>query len=121
MAFSYKNSKERSYILHSRVTTLRNGSKQTIYFFASEEKDGALDAVPQGYEVSESKNGLPVLKRQQVAESVAPTPTPVAAKPAAKSTKAKAEPAKPAATAAVAETKPAAKPATKSKAAKAKS
>jgi len=64
MAFSYKNSKERSYILHSRVTTLRNGSKQTIYFFASEEKEGALDAVPHGYEVSESKNGLPVLKRQ---------------------------------------------------------
>ena len=70
MAFSYTNSKGRSYILHSRVTTLRNGSKQTIYFFASEEKEGALDAVPQGYEVSESKNGLPVLKRQQVVEPV---------------------------------------------------
>jgi len=108
MAFSYTNSKGRSYILHSRVTTLRNGSKQTIYFFASEAKDGALDAVPQGYEVSESKNGLPVLKRQQVAEPAAPASA--AAKPAAKSTKAKAEPATPAA----------AKPATKSKAAKAK-
>ncbi len=67
MAFSYKNSKGREYILHSRVTTLRNGSKQTIYFFASEAKEGALDAVPQGYEVSESKNGLPVLKRAQAA------------------------------------------------------
>ena len=86
MAFSYKNSKERSYILHSRVTTLRNGSKQTIYFFASEEKDGALDAVPQGYEVSESKNGLPVLKRQQTPEAVKVEP--VKAEPA------KAEPAK---------------------------
>ena len=86
MAFSYKNSKERSYILHSRVTTLRNGSKQTIYFFASEEKDGALDAVPQGYEVSESKNGLPVLKRQQ-------TPEPVKVEPV-KAEPAKAEPAK---------------------------
>ena len=111
MAFSYTNSKGRSYILHSRVTTLRNGSKQTIYFFASEAKDGALDAVPQGYEVSESKNGLPVLKRQQVAEPAAP-----AAKPAAKTAKPKAEPATPAA-----ETKAAAKPATKSRAAKAKS
>lgn len=86
MAFSYKNSKGRSYILHSRVTTLRNGSKQTIYFFASEEKEGALDAVPQGYEVSESKNGLPVLKRQQVVEPVKVEP--VKAEPA------KAEPAK---------------------------
>ena len=38
MAFSYKNSKGRSYILHSRVTILQNGSKQTIYYVASEEK-----------------------------------------------------------------------------------
>lgn len=72
MAFSYKNSKGRDYILHSRVTTLRNGSKQTIYFFASEAKEGALDAVPEGYEVSESKNGLPVLKRAQAAQPVQP-------------------------------------------------
>jgi len=63
MAYSYTNSKSRTYILHSRDTTLKNGTKQTIYFFASEEKEGALDAVPKGYEVSESKNGLPVLKR----------------------------------------------------------
>ena len=83
MAFSYTNSKGRSYILHSRVTTLRNGSKQTIYFFASEEKEGALGAVPQGYEVSESKNGLPVLKRQQVVEPVKVEP--VKAEPAKKS------------------------------------
>jgi hypothetical protein len=65
MAFSYTNSKDRTYILHSRVTTLRNGSKQTIYFFASDEKEGALNEVPEGYEVSESKNGLPVLKRKK--------------------------------------------------------
>jgi hypothetical protein len=65
MAFSYTNSKDRTYILHSRVTTLRNGSKQTIYFFASDVKEGALNEVPEGYEVSESKNGLPVLKRKK--------------------------------------------------------
>lgn len=64
MAYTYKNSKGNEYILHSRDTTLKNGKKQTIYFFAKEEKDGALDAIPKGYEVSESKNGLPVLKRQ---------------------------------------------------------
>jgi hypothetical protein len=65
MAYSYTNSKGRTYILHSRTTTLKNGREQTIYFFAGEEKDGALDAVPAGYEVSESKNGLPVLKRSK--------------------------------------------------------
>lgn len=63
MAFSHTNSKGVSYILHSRTTTLKNGNSQTIYFFAKTEKEGALDAVPAGYQVSESKNGLPVLKR----------------------------------------------------------
>ena len=63
MAFSFTNSKGKSYLLHSKTTTLKNGNSQTIYFFAKEERDGSLDAVPDGYEVSESKNGLPVLKR----------------------------------------------------------
>ena len=63
MAFSYTNSKEKTYILHSKTTQLKNGRSQTIYFFAKEEKDGALDAVPAGYKVAETKNGLPVLKK----------------------------------------------------------
>lgn len=63
MAFEFTNSKGNKYILHSRQTTLKNGAKQTIYFFAKEAKEGALDAVPPGYVVSESKNGLPVLKK----------------------------------------------------------
>ena len=63
MAFSCTNSKGVTYILHSQVTTLKNGNSQTIYFFGKNEKEGSLDAVPDGYEVSESKNGLPVLKR----------------------------------------------------------
>ncbi|MSR82022.1 MAG: hypothetical protein EXS58_03750 [Candidatus Latescibacteria bacterium] len=65
MAFSFTNSRGSSYILHARTTTLKNGNTQTIYFFAREAKDGALDSVPEGYEISESKNGLPVLKRKQ--------------------------------------------------------
>ena len=68
MAFSYTNSKGSTYILHSQVTTLKNGNSQTIYFFGKMQKEGALDAVPDGYEVSESKNGLPVLKRSNKAE-----------------------------------------------------
>lgn len=63
MAYTYTNSKSNKYVLHSRETTLKNGRKQTIYFFAKEEKDGALDAVPDGYQVAESRNGLPVLKK----------------------------------------------------------
>ncbi|MDX1416365.1 MAG: hypothetical protein R3293_19355 [Candidatus Promineifilaceae bacterium] len=64
MAYSYTNAKDRTYYLHMRETTLKSGNKQTIYFFAKEVKDeGALDAVPDGYVVSETKNGLPVLKK----------------------------------------------------------
>ena len=65
MAFSFTNSRGSSYILHARTTTSKNGNTQTIYFFSREAKEGALDSVPDGYEVSESKNGLHVLKRKQ--------------------------------------------------------
>ena len=63
MAYTHTNSQGKTYILHSKETTLKNGNTQTIYFFAKDAREGALDAVPEGYEVSESKNGLPVLKR----------------------------------------------------------
>ncbi len=64
MAFRYTNSRGNTYILHSTTRALKSGKEQTLYFFAREEKEGALDAVPEGYEVSESRNGLPVLKRK---------------------------------------------------------
>jgi hypothetical protein len=63
MAFAYENSKGRTYYLHSQETTLKNGGQQTIYFFRKEVKDGSVDAVPEGYQVAESRNGLPVLKK----------------------------------------------------------
>ena len=64
MAFSYTNAKDRTYYLHKRETTLKSGNTQTIYFFAKDVRDAdALDAVPDGYVVSETKNGLPVLKK----------------------------------------------------------
>lgn len=63
MAYAFTNSKGRTYFLHKKDTTLKNGRTQTIYFFAKEVKDGALNSVPQGYVVSESRNGLPVLKK----------------------------------------------------------
>lgn len=63
MAYAHTNSKGNTYYLHGRETTLKNGTTRTLYFFAKEVKDDSLDAVPEGYVVSESKNGLPVLKR----------------------------------------------------------
>jgi hypothetical protein len=65
MAFTYTNSRGRTYVLHQMQTTLKNGNPQTIFFFAKAEKEGALSSVPDGYEVSESKNGLPVLRRER--------------------------------------------------------
>ncbi len=65
MPYTFTNSRGSTYILHARTTTLKNGNTQTIYFFSREAKEGTLEGLPEGYEVSESKNGLPVLKRKQ--------------------------------------------------------
>lgn len=64
MAFSYTNSKGQTYYLHKKDVTLKNGRQQTIFFFAREVRDGALDALPSGYKVIETeRTGMPVLKK----------------------------------------------------------
>jgi hypothetical protein len=64
MAFTHKNSKGVTYILHGKDRVTSAGKKTTLYFFAKEKKEGALDAVPAGYEVAETANGLLVLKKK---------------------------------------------------------
>jgi len=64
MAYAYTNSKGQTYYLHKKDVTLKNGRQQTIYFFAREEREGSLDAVPAGYTVVETeRTGMPVLKK----------------------------------------------------------
>lgn len=63
MAYTHTNSKGKTYILHGRTSTTSTGKTRTLYFFAKEEKEDSLDAVPAGYEVSETKTGLLVLKK----------------------------------------------------------
>jgi hypothetical protein len=63
MAYKYTNSKGTTYYLHGRTTELKSGQTRTLYFFSKEQKEGTLDSVPKGYEVSETRNGLPVLKK----------------------------------------------------------
>lgn len=65
MAYSTVSKKTgETYYLHSRTVTLRGGRQQTIYFFARDVRDGALDDLPSGYEVMEnSRTGLPMLKK----------------------------------------------------------
>ncbi len=63
MAYSHKNSKGQTYYLHSKDVILRGGREQTIYYFAKEVKEGALDDLPEGKEVVENgRTGLPLLK-----------------------------------------------------------
>ncbi len=64
MAFSYTNSKGQTYFLHKKMVTLKNGITRPIFFFARDERDGAIDEVPEGYEVVETKRtGMPVLRK----------------------------------------------------------
>jgi YHS domain-containing protein len=63
MAYSYTNAKGQTYFLHGKARKLKSGKVSQLYYFAKEKKEEALDAVPAGYVVSETKNGLPVLKR----------------------------------------------------------
>ena len=65
MAFGYTNSKGNTYYLHA---------KGKMFFFSKEIKEGALDAVPAGYNVVEMKTGMLVLKKIQ-AEAPAATNT----------------------------------------------
>ena len=64
MAYSHTNSKGNTYFLHSRNVTLKGGRQQMIYFFGKEAKEGAIDAIPEGYKVKESaRTGLPILAK----------------------------------------------------------
>jgi hypothetical protein len=66
MAYSFTNSKGATYYLHGKARTTQSGKTSWLYYFAKEVKaEGALDAVPAGYEVVENKNGLPLLKKSQ--------------------------------------------------------
>ena len=54
MTFTYTNRKGRTYHLHLRET--RKGKSR--YVFAREPGDGAIEEIPDGYEVRESVNGV---------------------------------------------------------------
>jgi len=64
MAYMHTNSRGQQYYLHMRDVTLKGGRIQRIYFFARDIRDGAVDAMPEGYIVVENpRTGLPVLKK----------------------------------------------------------
>ena len=63
MAYTYRNSKGTTYVLHSRETTLKNGLKRTLYYFGKAQEQGSVNAVPAGFTVVEIEGGAPVLKK----------------------------------------------------------
>jgi hypothetical protein len=65
MSFSVNSKKSgKTYFLHRRLQKLRGGQEVTLYYFAGAAGEGAIDALPAGYEVSENvKTGLPLLKK----------------------------------------------------------
>ena len=65
MSFSAISKKSgKTYFLHRRLQKLRGGQEVTLYYFGGEAKEGALDALPEGYEISENeRTGLPLLKK----------------------------------------------------------
>ncbi len=64
MAYSVKCAEsDKVYYLHQRQEHFKSGHQVNLYFFADELGDEAIEAMPSGYEVSQSaKTGLPVLK-----------------------------------------------------------
>ena len=69
MAFTTTSKKSgKTYHLHERRQKLKGGQEVTLYYFAGQAGEGAIDAVPNGYEVSENaKTGLPLLKKKTAA------------------------------------------------------
>jgi len=65
MPYSVKSQKNGTeYYLHSQETDSRGG-RRLLYFFRKVVKEGALDALPEGYIITESaQTGLPLLKRK---------------------------------------------------------
>lgn len=65
MAFSTKNSKGKTYFLNSKEVILKGGRKQRIYYFSKDERKETIDALPEGYMITENqRTGLPILKKK---------------------------------------------------------
>lgn len=65
MAYSFTNSKGKTYFLHGKTINLKNGIQRMIFFFSSRVKTGALDVIPDGFEPMETQTGLPVLRKYE--------------------------------------------------------
>ena len=67
MAYSVESKKSgKTYYLHPKEVELKGGRNQRIYYFAGDVRPEALDALPDGYEVTENaRTGLPMLRKKR--------------------------------------------------------
>lgn len=63
--FEYTNTKGVKYYLNGKMVQLKNGNgAYPIYFFSKDARaETGLTELPDGREVGETKNGLPVLRK----------------------------------------------------------
>ncbi len=70
MAYHYTTTQGKNFLLHARVSQLRDGGQRKLYYFApkprlSDRPGGhasVLEKLPKGYQVRETRHGLPVVK-----------------------------------------------------------
>jgi hypothetical protein len=64
MAYSFTNSKGKTYYLHCKEVASKSGKTRDLYFFAGDMRpEFSVDEIPAGKQVVEMKSGLPVLKK----------------------------------------------------------
>jgi predicted AAA+ superfamily ATPase len=54
MGYSFKNSKGKTYFLHTKDVILKGGREQTIYYFAKDERSNTCD-LPAGKKIVENE------------------------------------------------------------------
>ena len=66
MAFTTVSKKSgKTYHLHLKAQERKGGGITNLYYFAGTVKEGAIDALPEGFQVIENaRTGLPMLKRK---------------------------------------------------------
>ena len=65
MAYSFTNSKGKTYYLHCKTIVSKSGSTRELYYFAGDLRpEFAVDEIPVGKEVVELASGLPALKNE---------------------------------------------------------
>jgi len=64
MAYSFTNSKGKTYFLHCKKVASKSGKTRELFYFAGDLRpEFAVDEVPAGKKVVEMDSGLPVLKK----------------------------------------------------------